>query len=213
MSTLIIIIGIICIIIVINKIKGKKNTDKGPTSYTNTNASSQKQNKEQFKQIQDFDENEQKGFLFEQFIENLVLREKQFILEDHRRDVKTTDGTLPLSSKYPDFDFLLNRKVRFSIECKYRSRFYNDSIHWAEPYQIKNYTEYEAGKETTVFVAIGIAGTPENPEFVYLIPLRDIKSTDLSIDFLLPYIIDIKSDTKLYFDIKNKILITRNSNA
>ena len=221
MGILLIIIGIICFITGISIILSDKKTtpEKDNVSYSTTNQkseseASQKTNNEtdnKFKKIQDFDENEQKGFNFEQFIENLVLREKLFVLEDHRRDVKTVDGKLPISSRYPDFDFLLKLKsgnnVRFSIECKYRSRFFNDTIHWAEPYQIKTYTQYEAEKSTTVFVALGVGGKPENPKEVYMIPIHSAQSPDLNRNDLQQFRLKIKEDTKLFFDTKEKRII------
>lgn len=221
MGILLIIIGIICFIagisIIISDKKAK--TEKDCISYSTTNQNSESEVSQKtkneadnkFKKIQDFDENEQKGFKFEQFIENLVLREKLFVLEDHRRDVKTVDGKLPISSRYPDYDFLLKLKggnnVRFSVECKYRSRFFNDTIHWAEPYQIKTYTQYEAEKNTSVFVALGVGGKPEEPKEVYMIPISDAQSPDLNRNDLQQYRLKIKEDTKLFFDTKEKRFI------
>jgi hypothetical protein len=115
-------------------------------------------------------ENTQKGKAFEAYVIDLFLEEHQVQLLSRVSDYYK-NGKYAQDNKTPDLKFKYKKNL-FSIECKYRTSFAaNNSITWASEYQINNYKKFETENNTKVFVAIGIGGSPTNPEEVYLVPL------------------------------------------
>ena len=58
--------------------------------------------------------------------------------------------------------------------CKWRKRFDKGVIEWAHAYQIKNYLAYEKATKIKVFVVIGVGGTPDKPERMFIAPLQKV---------------------------------------
>jgi hypothetical protein len=76
--------------------------------------------------------------------------------------------------------------------------FIKGRIEWARSFQMIVYRQHEKTENIPVLVLIGIGGTPEVPESVYIVPLKHIRSNVLSEiqlkSFLLP------SDTGVAFE-------------
>src|SRR5689334_417135 len=118
-----------------------------------------------------------KGHAFEDFIVTLFNKRK-FRLLEWRSDKKASNGVYPLSNTLPDLEFGYSKgkyPKRFAVECKWRKQFYNNKLDWADEIQIENYNQYQSQNGITVFVAIGIGGTPSNPEQLFITPLDHIK--------------------------------------
>ena len=101
-----------------------------------------------------------------------------FTLLEWRSD-KFHNGTYALSNMLPDLEYRFRAndvECRFAVECKWRSSFVKGEIQWAKQYQLDNYIKFAYEKRTPVFVIIGIGGTPDNPQSLYIIPLTNINS-------------------------------------
>jgi hypothetical protein len=57
------------------------------------------------------------------------------------------------------------------IECKFRSSLYEGDISWAKEYQPAKYKKYAEQTGHRVFVVIGVGGKPEDPDYMYCLPL------------------------------------------
>ena len=57
------------------------------------------------------------------------------------------------------------------IECKFRSTLYGGLISWAKEYQPSKYRKFAGQTGHRVFVVIGIGGRPDDPEYMYCLPL------------------------------------------
>jgi hypothetical protein len=138
------------------------------------------------------------GHLFEDFIVTLF-NKRSFRLLEWRSDKKASNGAFPLSCTYPDLEFhsLGRYRRRFAIECKWRKKYYRGGIEWATKEQISIYLNYQKECNIPVFVAIGIGGTPKNPERLFITPLDHVSMyTRLYESHLTPF----KRSPEQHFD-------------
>ncbi|HQQ97891.1 MAG TPA: hypothetical protein PLX35_11540 [Cyclobacteriaceae bacterium] len=114
---------------------------------------------------------EKDGRAFEEFIIHRFNR-KYFSMEEWRSD-KITKGIYAKSSQYPDlqvqFKFGDVERI-FAIECKFRRALANGEFK-LEKRQFDKYKEFKQKKQIPVYVALGLGGTPENPQELFIIPL------------------------------------------
>lgn len=137
-----------------------------------------------------FDENKAKGDAFEGFVVK-NFDPKYFTLQEWRSD-KYVDGIYPISNHFPDLEVIFDFKSKgfrqlFAIECKWRKSYYKNSIEWARDYQIRNYKEYADTIKIPVFVVIGVAGEPEKPQELFIVPLQKMESGMISKNELMKY--------------------------
>ena len=115
------------------------------------------------------EKNKQKGDDFEDYLIQLIGKQNdvQFVgkVSDYHKD-----GVSALENVEPDLKFKF-KNIPFAVECKWRRSFVNGKINWAKNYQVKNYNDYSKSKKEKVFVAIGIGGSPNAPEKLFLVPL------------------------------------------
>lgn len=121
-------------------------------------------------------ENVLKGNAFEKFV---VTRfdKNYFRFLDWRSD-KSHNGRFPISNSAPDMVFEYchrDKSIPFAIECKWRAAFVDNAIQWATLKQIANYFAYQQQHHLKVFVVIGIGGSPEQPEKLFVVPLNAIQ--------------------------------------
>ena len=78
-------------------------------------------------------------------------------------------------------------KKQFYVECKYRSDEYrkDEKLEWTYPEQLKRYKE--VSKDIPVFIALGIQGTSYDPDFIFLIPLKNVSFCGFYDSFLSKY--------------------------
>jgi hypothetical protein len=118
----------------------------------------------------------EQGRLFEEYIKNLF-NQDSFKTKKWRQASKIPNDTFILDISYPDLELIFIRKNHypFAVECKWRSGFCNGKVRWARKDQILKYEEFERKRAMTVFIAIGIGGTPSNPEMLFVTPLCNLK--------------------------------------
>jgi hypothetical protein len=134
--------------------------------------------------------NVSKGHVFEKFIISRF-RTEYFTLLNYTGDKKSED-LFPLSNCNPDLDYDLNvahHSCPFSIECVWRKRFRDGLIQWATEGQIHSYYSYQQANSRPIFIMLGVGGTPDDPENLYIIPLKEIAMNQrfLSEEFLQPF--------------------------
>lgn len=115
----------------------------------------------------------EQGRLFEEYVKNLF-GEKNFKLKMWRKSRLIAPDTFISGISYPDLElvFMRNLHYPFAVECKWRKRFYRGKINWATQNQINAYIEFD--KKMRVFIAIGVGGTPSNPEKLFVTPLLNL---------------------------------------
>jgi hypothetical protein len=143
---------------------------------------------------------EEKGLDFEKYVVKQFDRHF-FTLMDWRGD-KFHEGIYPKSSRNPDlvYEFRIKDTARkFAIECKFRSRLINDSVTLMSEEKYNIYKAYHQNSEP-VYIALGLGGTPYNPEKFYLIPFSNVK-LEMSLLELAPW---RKHGREFYYDLEGE---------
>lgn len=151
------------------------------------------------------DINKKQGNDFEKFVVH-KFDKKFFNLKEWAGD-KYVNGTYAQTTQHPDLLLELDLKketAELSVECKWRSSFHNDGIVFATSDQLKRYQNFEASRNTPVFIAIGIGGSGAKPEQLYVVPLNKIKSSFIHANVLKKYKKRIDSD--FFYDIQTQEL-------
>jgi hypothetical protein len=151
------------------------------------------------------DLNKKNGDDFEKYIVK-KFDKKYFNIKEWAGD-KYVNGVYAKTTLQPDilFEFSLkNQTVEFSVECKWRSKYYKKGIEFASSEQFKLYQDFEKNRNIPVFIAIGIGGKGENPEHLYIVPLKSIESNFITTDKLKDF--EKKGNGNFFFDIKTKEL-------
>jgi hypothetical protein len=117
----------------------------------------------------------EQGRLFEDYIRQLF-NQKSFQLKKWRKSGGIPKDTFIPDHLYPDLEliFVGRNQYPFAVECKWRRRFNNGSIDWATWDQISRYEEFQRKRAMPVFIAIGIGGTPSDPNRLFVTPLCNL---------------------------------------
>ncbi len=90
-----------------------------------------------------------------------------------------------------DPDFIMRYKPnleKFAVEAKFRSSYGNQQwVRWSYPAQFARYKQFEKEEKIPVYIVIGYGGLPENPEKVFLVPLKKITFHELTLKYLSNY--------------------------
>jgi hypothetical protein len=62
----------------------------------------------------------------------------------------------------------------------WRPGFIKGRVEWSRSFQMIRYREYEKGENLPLFALIGMGGSPEVPEHIYIVPLKQIRSNVIS---------------------------------
>jgi hypothetical protein len=152
-------------------------------------------------------EHKQKGNEFEKFVVQ-KFNKKYFKIMEWAGD-KYVNGIYAETTTQPDLRIkftLHNLEKEFAVECKYRSYYFKDGIDWAKDTQRSNYQNYSEDKGIITFVAIGVGGTADNPEELFIVPLQELKSDFISKSDLMPFKKTDLQQNKLFFDPSSGIL-------
>lgn len=134
------------------------------------------------------DENVQKGYEFEKFVVKRF--SDHFFKLHHWQGDKGVDGIYPKANADPDLIYHLEtggRQYKIAVECKYRSKLYDDDTVEFQWYQIKNYNEFGTKNRMPVFIILGLGGTPSEPNELFIIPLSAVYQSKLTYKHLKNY--------------------------
>lgn len=139
------------------------------------------------KSLSQKEQNLEKGRLFEEYMLGRIMALSGLTLVGRNADY-SQNGIHAEENSQPDLRFRKEGKP-FAIECKWRRDFFKDRIDWAGDFQIRNYNDFQREQKMPVFVALGVGGTPEAPENLYLVPLSRLKYSFATRDYLQPFLI------------------------
>lgn len=118
-------------------------------------------------------DNEIKGRKFEDFVVSLMRDKSKFTLLSWRGD-KISDGIYAKENLMPDLyvrQKLARQTVEYFVECKYRTSWGSENCIDLSG-QFLRYRRYAAKMSVELFIAIGVGGTPSNPEEFFIVPGR-----------------------------------------
>jgi hypothetical protein len=90
----------------------------------------------------------------------------------------------------PDLEFEFDHKdtrVRFGIQCLYREDTGKKDIKLFPAERLQAYRHYQEENEIDLYYVLGIGGKPDDPNELYLIPAKLIRSEYVSREALKPY--------------------------
>lgn len=139
--------------------------------------------------------NKEKGDQFEDFvIQTLATLDNSVKLISQASDYHK-NGISAEENKEPDLKFTLQTQA-FAVECKWRQNFDNEGkINWAKDYQIANYNKFQSENKQKVFIAIGIGGTANAPEKLYLVPLYRLTKSIATENYIADFEVSGKKAT------------------
>lgn len=137
-------------------------------------------NKVEIPEVEFISQSEMKGRKFEEFVVHLASDSSRFTLLNWSSD-KYVDGVCSLDSLMPDLYLrhqLDSATVEYYVECKYRFSLPDGTLDISA--QLARYWRMIShdGK-CELFIAIGLGGTPSNPERFYVIPDRMIRKNEV----------------------------------
>jgi hypothetical protein len=130
----------------------------------------------------------EKGFLFEQFIAE-KFDQKYFKVLNWRSD-KIAKGVYPESNMHPDLEVKFtyyDTVALMAIECKFRQAAVSGMVDLAGKDQLERYRKFQNEKKIPVYIALGFGGEPNQPENLFLLPLKNIETNKISIEDLKNY--------------------------
>lgn len=151
------------------------------------------------------DQNKKKGDDFEKYVAQ-KFDKKYFTITAWAGD-KYINGVYAQNTLQPDLllDFSFKgQHTSFSVECKWRSKFYKNGIEFASESQLKRYKCFAQKAKHPVFIALGVGGKASEPESLFILPLNQLKSNFISKEQLAQY---AKQTSKnFFFDSETKKL-------
>lgn len=132
-------------------------------------------NKVEMREVEFIDYAEQKGQMFEEFIVSLCSDKSRFKLLAWRGD-KISGQTYALENLLPDLHLrhLLDvTEVEYLMECKFRSSWGEGGIDLSNQFVRYHFAAKDQGVE--LFIALGVGGTPSNPDELFIVPGRMVK--------------------------------------
>ncbi len=131
-----------------------------------------------------------KGDNFEAYIRDYLFVKDKYIMIQRTHDYTTNKKDFVENTKEPDFKFrCIKTGQEFFVEAKYRSNYYDDSVEWCKPFQLKRYKEID--NKTPVYITIGVGYESDYPKEIFFIPLKEIKYTKLFRSLLKKYAISV----------------------
>ena len=129
-----------------------------------------------------------KGVDFESYVRDYLFPKDKYTLIE--RTCSPGKDSFVFSSKEPDFKLQSESGKIFFLEAKYRDYFFDGAIEWCKFYQFSHYGDVD--RIAPVYVIIGIGGQPDDPERLFLLPLKVIKGDKLYRSTLQPYEVSVK---------------------
>lgn len=134
----------------------------------------------------------EKGQKFEDFVLK-KFNKGDFSLVKKTLPIPKFDGPIIENNLDPDFVFRFKKNLeKFAVEAKYRSYLGNYALIY--PDQMARYKQFEEEEKIPVYIVIGLGGFPDNPNEMFLVPLKKAASHELSIEFLSKYRVDPNRD-------------------
>ena len=126
-------------------------------------------------EVERVDPAELKGRQFEDFVVSLCSDKSRFRLLAWRGD-KIVGHTYALENLMPDLHIrhkLKDTIVEYFVECKYRSSWGEGGIDLSG--QFLRYRNAAKDRGIELFIALGIGGSPSNPDELFIVPGRMVK--------------------------------------
>ena len=148
----------------------------------------------------------EKGLAFEKFIIDMF--DKPYFSIKVWQGDKFHDNKYAEANRHPDLVMSLTafgKKTPFAVECKWRASLSDGGLNWATEEQIAIYNQFAKDEDLSVFVAIGVGGTPDAPASLYIVPLTKLRYPFAKEEYLEKFKCEYVG-RKFFYNRKNKAL-------
>lgn len=116
------------------------------------------------------------GEQFEQFVEDFLFPEDEYVLVKRTDNFERNYKRFSESTNDPDFLFRCKKtNQEFAIEAKFRTNLNKKGeLSWCREYQLKRYKVIDE-HNIPVFIVVGLGGTSNKPERLFLFPVKHVK--------------------------------------
>ena len=131
-----------------------------------------------------------KGEQFEKYVEEVIFPDAHYELIYKTSDSKQNTTRYPRKSMEPDFQFKCRVSGKeFYVEAKWRAKPYKDNYDVLSDKQLKSFPGIHSDV-TPIFIVFGYGGQAFDPDYVSLIPFKNIDSSKLSPSIIHTYNIE-----------------------
>lgn len=151
------------------------------------------------------DPNKKSGNDFEKYIVKKFNR-KNYRIKEWAGD-KYVEGRYAETTPQPDLLMELKAKginYLFAVECKWRKNDWDKGFNFDSDAQFERYKKYEEEKGIPVFIAIGYGGEGDDPEQLFVVPLRFIKSNFIGKDLMMKF--EKEKDRSFFYNHEKQFL-------
>lgn len=129
-----------------------------------------------------------KGKRFKEFVIN-KFNSQYFDIVEKTHSPKTNQDRFGESNGNPDYTLRYKPTMEeFAVECKYRSHLNPyGMLEYCEWDQFEHYKKFMETRQIPVYIVVGLGGGDENPNSLYILPLKDVKDPILYPSSFLPY--------------------------
>jgi hypothetical protein len=123
---------------------------------------------------------EWKGKRFEKFVIE-KFSPQYFDIVDQTHSWQTNQERYVESSLNPDYTLRYRpTREKFAVECKYRSHLNPQGmLEYCKQYQLERYKKFMETQKIPVFIVVGLGGDDEDPNDLFVLPLKDMKYPSL----------------------------------
>lgn len=125
------------------------------------------------------EESLKKGEQFEKYVEEVIFPEAHYELLHKTSDSKQNTRRYVSKSLEPDFQFKCRLSGKeFYVEAKWRAKPFRNQFDVLSDNQWKTFPGLHS-EDKPVFIVFGYGGIASNPDYVHLIPLKDLNSSKI----------------------------------
>lgn len=136
-----------------------------------------------------------KGEEFENYVRNNLFTKDKYGLIERTHSYESNKNDFIESTLKADFKFRHNLTGKeFYVEAKWRQNLYYEHLEFSYPDQLKRYKTYS--KQVPFYVVIGLGGTANNPDKIFMENIDQLYSHKIHINDLSH--IDFQSQRKKY---------------
>lgn len=121
------------------------------------------------------EDSKRKGNEFEDFVAD-ILKANSLTIKEWNKGTVTDNGAFGENALDPDM-LVIDRQTKINLEywleCKFRSSIPSGGFELKD-YQMNRYADRQRDSKRKVLVALGLGGSPDNPERFFIIPLDSL---------------------------------------
>jgi hypothetical protein len=97
-----------------------------------------------------------------------------------------------------------SKSADLAVECKWRRSAYKNKVQISGPEQLQRYKKFAKDRKMPVFIALGLGGTGEQPNDLFVIPVESLHSETVNLDEIRGF--KKNPERKFFYDFETQLL-------